>query len=254
MATNSLGDLANSLTNRLKGDVEGSRQSPSNLPTRSPPKGDDLPPLCIPELEIDLPRRIFSSWTPSGGQRAIVRPLTSLERAKLDARAADLRWAIFPGAGDGDRARMAIAGLLSGFRSMRQDEGDSLALIEVTLAVIGCFPAWAIEKCCVKMARQCRPFAPNDGEIYAEVEAIIRPYKQNLERANALLLAPIAEREKVPTQSVTREPTKVFLTKPWEWDNKHAARVAADLENRKARRILAGAEAQPEVKSSCDSS
>jgi hypothetical protein len=165
-----------------------------------PAKRDDngLPVLLDRECDIGLPRELFEPWIPDTGKRAIVRALTAEECAKIEARANALEDALKPFTkGDEHIVRATINGLFSGFRAMRQQHEDARAVVDVTLAVLREFPAWAIARACGKIvrgeARVDRRFAPNDGEIFDVVTGVVRPYRENLRQAEALLDAPLVE-------------------------------------------------------------
>jgi hypothetical protein len=157
-----------------------------------------LPVVLDRECDIELPRELFEAWIPDAGKRAIVRALSAEERAKIEARATALEDALKPFTGDDEHiVRATINGLFSGYRAMRQQREDARAVVDVTLAVLRGFPAWAIARACRKIvcgeARLDRRFVPNDGEIFEIVAGVVRPYRENLRQAEALLDAPLVE-------------------------------------------------------------
>jgi hypothetical protein len=148
------------------------------------------------ECDIELPRRLFSPWIPDTGQRAIVRALSADERAKIEARAAALKDALKPFTGNEQHAvRASINALFSGYRLMRQQGEDARAIVDVTMAVLREFPAWAIAQACRKIicgeTKLDRRFPPNDTELFDVVAHVVRLYRENLMRAAALLAAPV---------------------------------------------------------------
>jgi hypothetical protein len=197
------------------------------------------------QTDVDL-QQIYSAWKPDNGPREIRRPLTSDERRDLTARADELRMALQPYL---DRERneveASIAAMLGGFRSMRQ-EGDAAEGIVVVLAgVLRRFPAWAIAKACMKIARNDagldRRFAPNDTEIHEVVDAIVREHRQTLERVEGLLTAavevrmaqlPVSARQSDVVATGAEPFAPLIHRKPS--DGKHAQRVMADLAARKS--------------------
>jgi hypothetical protein len=160
---------------------------------------DGLPVWRDKEIDEDLPRALYGGWTPDPAYRQLARPMTNGERAAIEARAAALELALEP-FGEEDRGRVdeSVSAMFSGFRSMGRQSGDQVgATIEVTMAVLAPFPAWAIAKGCLKVARNeaglDRRFAPNDGEVADVVKEIVRPYKAALTGARGLLLAKKAQ-------------------------------------------------------------
>jgi hypothetical protein len=164
-----------------------------------PAKRDDgLPVLLDKECDITIPGQLFAPWVPNNGPRAIVRALSSEERAKIETRVIALEDALKPFIGnDESTVRASINGLFSGYRSMRQQDEDAEAVVKVTMAVLREFPAWAIAQACRKIVcgetKLDRRFAPNDTEIFDIVAGVVRPYRENLRQAKALVDAPVDE-------------------------------------------------------------
>lgn len=158
---------------------------------------DTAPAMCDPECDLALPRRVYSAWTPSGGVRELVRALTPAERERLQARADALRLALLPyAAARRAEVEAEIAAMFAGFRSMRQAGAEAFATVEITARVLAHLPAWAIGRACLAIARReaglPRPqYPPNDNEIVGVVETVMAPYRRALERAQALLAAPV---------------------------------------------------------------
>jgi len=158
---------------------------------------DGLPVEFDRECDHEIPRRLFCSWKEEGKPREVVRALTAGERAKLDARAAALEQALRYLPDEERPIKAELAAMFSGFRSMRQQGEDIAATVEITRGVLRQFPLWAIAKGCMKIAqgraRLDRRYAPNDAEINKVIAGIVRPYCEAIDRARALLLAPVAE-------------------------------------------------------------
>ena len=216
----------------------GSRASPTNLPSK--PVGPPPPPAIVDRgCDVELPRRLLSTWTPADGARQIVRALVPKERAALECRQAELQDGLRPHrrAEEGS-VKALIAGMLGGFRSMRAQGDDALATVETTRFVLAEFPVWAISKACVMIARnevsRDNRWPPNDAELAEIVGRIVKPYKDNLKRADLLLTAKVEESVKVPTQSIPRQEATQAPPEAHR-DGLHAKRVMADLEARKFR-------------------
>jgi hypothetical protein len=119
----------------------------------------------------------------------------------IDARADVLSASLAPYERDEeDKAVAAIASMFGGFRSMRQGDEDAAAVLYGVRRVLASFPLWAIERGCLMIQsgeamlagkKLDRRFAPNDSEIYLVVKEIVKPYKLALEKAHALLAAPV---------------------------------------------------------------
>jgi hypothetical protein len=172
------------------------RSSMPALPAKR--DADGLPVRLDRECDIELPRQLFAAWIPDSGPRAIVRTVSAEERAKIEARATALEDALEPFTRNDEHVvRAGINGLFSGYRAMRQLGEDARAVVDVTIAVLREFPAWAIAQACRKIVcgetKLDRRFAPNDTEIFDIVAGVVRPYRENLRQAKALLDAPIDE-------------------------------------------------------------
>lgn len=245
-----IGQAASGMLTRI---TAGEDSHPSrSVALRRPADAGSLSVYHDHECDIDLPARLFSAWHPAGGQRAIIRALTNDERGKLTARVELLTSAI---AGytetEQPSVEAEIAAMLNGFRSMRQRGDEVTATVQIIARVLRDFPPWAIAKGCMSIARQeagLDPrFPPNDNQIYAVVDEIVKPYRRRLLRSQALLAAPVEATEARPT----REQVEAMLGRkipearpgrpPVEdnqdrGDGRHAERVMADLAARKARR------------------
>jgi hypothetical protein len=191
-------------------------------------------------------RRLFSAVKLDDHPHAIVRELTQAERRALTDRATELRAALWGYvSGERDEVEASIAAMFGGFRSMRQEGDAAEGLVTVTAAVLRDFPAWAIAKGCLKIAQNQagldRRWPPNDTEIHDVVAEIVREYRKTLEIVEALLLAPVEDREPLPAPTIApndvrptgMEPNAPLVERK-PVDGRHAARVAADIAARKA--------------------
>lgn len=195
-----------------------------------------MPVVYDRPLDFELPRKVFSPWIPTVGPRAIIRALVPEERSALEIRVASLEVCLTPfRKGDAD-VEAAIYGMFGGFRAMRLRGEDAHATLEVVTSILAEFPAWAIIKACLKIAKTNLNWALNDGQIYAEVKEIVRLYKLHRDQAQALLDAPVEAPPKPTTigsRQTAPEPTEAPIRVPG--DGKHFDRIKADLEARKAR-------------------
>jgi hypothetical protein len=167
-----------------------------------------------------------------------VRALDAEERGRLAALAAALEHCLMPFGDDERRSvRLAITVLFTGYRYMLRHEGISVETsVEVLMALLREFPAWAISQGCGVIAREDRTFAPNDGQIYAEVERVVRVHRDRLRSVRALLAAEVADR--IPLVQTPRKTVDRF------GDGKHTQRVLAALEAKKARALEGPDDAQ----------
>lgn len=221
---------------------------------------------ALPASTIDAPRyfdrytdtelrRLFSAWKPDNGPQAIVRELTSGERAELTQRARELHDGLC-GYLSHERAEVdaSLAAMFGGFRSMRQEGDAAESLMLVTANVLREFPVWAIVKGCMKIAQNQagldRRWPPNDAEIYEIVSDVVKEYRRTLANIDALLAAPVDAPRQMIAPAIT-PPNDVRplgadpqapLVEVRPNDGKHAARVAAQLAAKRAER-----EANPEL-------
>lgn len=207
------------------------------------------PAMVNRETDFVLPKKLWSTWIPENGSRAIIRALSASEEAALENRAAELRAGLVAMQREQrDDARAALHGMLGGFRSLRQAGEDAETAVEVLLAVLREFPAWAIEDACLRIAQRradCDPpldprWAPSDGQIYEIVDRIVKHYRTTLTATQALLAAPVeVPQEPRPSRAEIEAKLGRKIGDPPaapEIDGKHAMRVAAELAERKARR------------------
>lgn len=203
--------------------------------------------------DIELPR-LLSSWLPDRGAREVRRALTSGERRALQARADALGNGL-AGYHPSERKQVEaqIGAMLGGFRSMRQQDADARGAMMAAAAALREFPLWAISKACLMIARNeaglDRRFAPNDAELSNVVRNIVRGYRKRLATVEVLLAAPVEPSKAAPAAKLTPEQIATKLGRPVGTGSKveampsasrsdggHAARVAADLAARRARR------------------
>lgn len=226
--------------------LQASRQLPSRA-LALPANTSETPALFDQTCDIELPR-LLSAWIPDHGPREIRRALTATERAAVLARATALQFSL-TGYLHGERNAVEadIAAMFGGFRAMRQRGDDAEATVAATAGVLRGFPAWAIREGCLKIARNQagldRRYAPNDTEVFSVIDGIVKDYRKRLAVAETLLAAPVAPPYVLPApakmeastvQPIGLEP-HARLVPDSTPDGKHAARVAADLAQRRAR-------------------
>jgi hypothetical protein len=152
---------------------------------------DGLPVFFDGEVDVAIPGRLIC-FRPDHGPVEIRRPMEAVERGAVEARAAALEIALAPfSVEEKPQLEASVGAMFAGFRSMRQQGEDIESTVAITLAVLREFPAWAITKVCLKIARHeagfDQRFAPNDAELASAVSKIIDPYRRNLRQARQLL-------------------------------------------------------------------
>lgn len=138
--------------------------------------------------------------------------------------------------------------MFGGFRSMRQEGDAAEGIVMVTASVLREFPVWAIEKACIRIARNQAGldprYPPHDTQVYMVVAEVVREFRETLKTVEALLFAPVEKPLPLPhpkPRSAEYQPLPVGAdpNAPLQMppDGKHAARVAAELAERKARSL-----------------
>lgn len=159
---------------------------------------DGLPVPYDPDCDMAIPRAVLVPWREHGKPQELSRALTAMERSMLEARAFALTHALIPFMEEErHEVQAAVAGMLSGFRSMRNASPDT---VEVTLTVLRNLPAWAISRACLMIARNevglDKRYAPNDTEIHDIVKSIIGRYKDAHDKISLLLSASVEGKTK----------------------------------------------------------
>ena len=164
---------------------------------------EGLPLAFDRDVDHDIPRAVLTAWKPDGRPRPLQRALTTGERGAVEARAAALELAMTPFDHE-KRATVeaAVGAMFNGFRAMRQQGDDIEFSAIVTLGVLRDFPAWAIERACLKIARHevglDARYAPNDGQIADAVREVLRPYRRAFEQASGLLCGSVEAGAAIP--------------------------------------------------------
>lgn len=150
--------------------------------------------------DVTLPRLIC--WRPDSGPYGLVRELSASERSQIEARRNVLEAGLRPfGASEKPDLEAALGAMFSGFR-MRQQGKAVTATIEITLAVLREFPAWAISEACLQIARGGSDlddhWPPTDAEIYGVCEDLVMDWRRAQRTTIELLRAEVASREPLP--------------------------------------------------------
>lgn len=213
-----------------------------NLPAKAGPFGP--PRLVDRDADYVIPARVWSNWIPAVGARSIIRELKSDERAALTRRESELSTALvaYPPL-DEHRVIAAISSMLGGYRSMRHQDGDAVAILDGTRRVLAEFPAWAIERGCLMIQQGVtvldRRYAPNDAEIYAVVLDVVKPYRDALRTVAGVLAAPIEppppKVDPIRRDQLVAEARKSLGIPPEGFPGRpgYAQRVAEDLARRR---------------------
>jgi hypothetical protein len=184
------------------------------------------------DVDLNIPRAVLTAWKPDGRPRPLQRVLTTGERGAVEARAAALELALAP-FGQEQRATVeaAVGAMFNGFRAMRQQGDDIEYSALVTLGVLRDFPAWAIERACLKIARHevelDARYAPNDGQIADVVREVLRPYRQAFEQASGLLRGSVEAEASIP-QPRSQRPSYDELVQRCRADGLEIGRAGID--------------------------
>jgi hypothetical protein len=201
------------------------------VPTIDP---KNLPPFVDKFCDVELSKLVC--FKKDAGKWEVRRALSDDDRHRLEVRAEICRAVLRPFSVDEDRmVRSAIGGLLAGFRSLREyDREAAAAQLDVTAVVLAEFPAWAIVKACLGLARQKRAFVPNDGEIFEAVAEQVRLFRRSLENCLGLLGAEVAAPQ--PVRGSAPPPRHVQARPLPEISPERMRAVLADCEARRARK------------------
>lgn len=162
------------------------------------PMVDHLPPVLNRIADIEIPKRVWSSWQEAGKPKMLRRALEPAEREVIERRVAELTPAVAGyGASDLDRVVVALGDMFGGFPSMRGNEEQAIARLDGARRMLAGFPAWAIEKGCRAIQRNGvwrdgkfdKQWPPSDAEIVAEAQSALRLYSDQHLRAVELLAA-----------------------------------------------------------------
>ena len=164
---------------------------------------DGLPVAFDRDVDQEIPRAVLTAWKPDGNARPLRRPLTVGEHGAVEARAAALDLALKPyGEDQQATVEMNLGAMFNGFRAMRQQDEDVDATLAIAAGVLRDFPAWAVERACLKIARHevglDARYAPNDGQIADVVRELLRPYRQAFEQASGLLSGSVEAEAAIP--------------------------------------------------------
>src|SRR5215471_651633 len=206
----------------------------------------------------EIPDRVVCFWFGSGekkGKPLLRRELTLEERQALERRRHDLRCAVAEADPESrDDLLGAISGMLGAFPAMqRHNVATSLAIAASYLWSAREYPHWAIMRACQQVRENSAglnpSFCPSEPEFVGICLNLVSGYARQLAATEAILAAPVYEPP--PEQRMTRAEIEAKLGHPIgeksgrsantciadrPGDGKHAERVAADLERRRAAR------------------
>lgn len=200
MAAQDLSTVADRIVTAAGTVSSPSRQSSPVVSPTSP-----TPPPANHEADVEIPRRVWSAFTPKIGNRKITRELGGSEQDVIYRRIAQLGPALRPFdiLGQGDRVALAITAMLGGFTSARERGGDVVAKVNSVMTLLARFPVWAIEAGCMSIrengyevkdatgTRMEKNWPPSDPAVFGIVQAIVAPYAAALDNARAILKAEV---------------------------------------------------------------
>lgn len=163
------------------------------------------PALVDFAADYDIPK-LWRDHDVGGKGTTVARALTVNERSIVERRKVELQTCTAPfTASETDRVVTAISRMLGGIRSLRHDDEETaVAGLDGLRHILRSFPLWAIEAGCdlihsgeavIDGRKMDRRWAPNDSEVYAVVKDILKPYREQLDKATALLTAPVQQQD-----------------------------------------------------------
>jgi hypothetical protein len=153
-------------------------------------------------------------WQPVVGPVEILRELTVEERANLEAHHRALDYALQPfSRGEADVVRGVLSAMFNGYRSLSfHDVGEAMLTVDIALAGLAEFPAWAIKQACAGFIRAKREFAPNDNEIYVAASEAVRWHRVRLKTTKFLLDAVVDHARDARVTAVPPHPSGRLAT------------------------------------------
>ncbi len=198
--------------------IEGSRRESSRRVATTAAAlvkftADNLPLSFDHGVDVALPARLWSAWTPENGKRTIRREMTSAERDMTQRRVNALEPALAPfrRPQEDERVQTAIDGLFASYSSVRLSGEAYLARIHSFVMTLEDMPAWAIEQACVTIRKRGyeviegdkrrieQGWAPSEAQLHAAVESVVSQRRNALVSAKALLAAPVEPKAPEPS-------------------------------------------------------
>jgi hypothetical protein len=212
---------------------------------------DQLSALVNLETDRTIPDRVLM-WVGSDGVAELRRPLTLDERTKLERRDSELRSALAPWPQSSREVLEAEVSLMLNFPANRGlDEITAMGFVAQYLQLTRDRPHWAIVKVCrmVRLGKAGLPpaYCPTEAEFNLLIDREVAYYERALAKAQKVLDAMV--RPPDPPKP-TRGEMEAKLGRPIDEanaevkvpvrssadDGNHAARVLADIAERKAQR------------------
>ena len=176
----------------------------------------DRPPTVIDEanlptpydrqVDVHIPRAVWSGYRIDGKPRTLRRSLTDDERAALVRRADELELILLPYLRpyEDDQVALAILDMLAGFQGTKASGADAMGRVASVMTMLQPYPAWAIKRACAYVRengysvedkegrrRRERHWPPSDAEIIAEVKETLKLRQDAFDSARALLSAQV---------------------------------------------------------------
>lgn len=160
------------------------------------------PPTMDRIADIEIPRKIWSSWIEAGQARKLRRPLTESEYTAVEKRRDELApWVCGYHPEEMDDVALALIDLFTGMASANTTAEAGSARVDSVAQLLMEFPAWAIEGMSRKVRTRGyvrdgkieRHWAPADPEIIDLVKAEVALYGPSYDNAVAMLTAEVAD-------------------------------------------------------------
>ena len=216
------------------------------------------PPALVDREAGAVPQRVgFFKWHPDHGQQALARALTETERGILERRRQEITLAFTTFPEHDPNVAAELMDMFASFPQMRQRGPAAIALVKGVMDFLRLppneFPAWAVIKAAQAIhngdAGVSKEFPPSDATVKEVVRKQMEWWNKERDQIVTILNCPVAEQRPAPEQKPLRrdlDPRMLAAAyrpgiiakreaqrKPKPPDNNHAARVAADLAQRR---------------------
>lgn len=214
---------------------------------------DRLPSIWNRTVDRDIADRVVCFWRGEQLEPELRRDLEPDERQALVRRAGELRNALAPAPATSRNVLLgAIGAMLGAFPQMtRHSDETATAIAAGYLWTARERPHWAIVRACEMVrsgaADRTVSFCPSEPEFNTLIGGLVVDYERRLRAAERLLdarlsppCAPPSTREEIEARlgrPIGEVDTRAQPEPPALHDGNHLARVMADVEARKRRRV-----------------
>lgn len=193
-----LGGIVQDSRSLVRGYGEKSNNADKMLTLR---QRSNLPTITNRLTDVDMPLRLWDSWTQDGHPKKLRRELTADECAALTARRDELApWVSgYHPEAEFDEVVLALIDMFTGFQSMSAEAGA--ARVESVARLLRDFPLWVVEASCKRIRLRGyvrddkieRHWPPSDPELVAMIKTELSLYERSYDSAVALLNGEVCE-------------------------------------------------------------